>query len=209
MKLSFSTRGWKNLKWNELTDIAEDMRFSGIELYKLKEEEGFFERGCPLDKYSVAATMRELRDRNISIPVLDTAVELAEDSCIEELTWYMEMAATMRVGMVGAVALIDDEESIKRNISKLSEICERTGVKLAIKTTGIYADTARLRALLDSFASDNLVVTWDMHHPYYDLKESADTTIKNLGAYVKHVHLRDSSEDGSYTIIGEGTLPVE
>ena len=47
-----------------------------------------------------------------------------------------------------------------------------------------------------------------MHHPYRDHGESADTTIKNLGAYVRHVHLRDSDDDGAYDLIGEGTLPV-
>ena len=209
MKLSYSTRGWKSLKWNELINIAKEMHFDGIELYRLKDEPDFYDRGEALDKYNVSATVRELRDKRISIPILDTAVELAEESCIEELKWYIEMARTMRVEMVGAVALIDDEESIKKNLAKVIEICEANDIKLAIKTMGIYADTGRLRNLLDGFASDNLVVTWDMHYPYYDFKESADTTIKNLGAYVKHVHLIDSAEDGGYAIIGEGTLPIE
>ena len=47
-----------------------------------------------------------------------------------------------------------------------------------------------------------------MHHPYRDFKEIPDTTIRNLGGYVKHVHLRDSDEDASYNLIGEGTLPI-
>ena len=62
--------------------------------------------------------------------------------------------------------------------------------------------------MLDDFACDQLGALWDMHHPYRDHGESADTTIKNLGAYVRHVHLRDSEDDGSYTILGEGTLPA-
>ena len=79
---------------------------------------------------------------------------------------------------------------------------------ILIKTSGIYADTARLRALMDGFACDQLAALWDMHHPYRDYNESADTTIKNLGAYVKHVHLRDSDDKDTYNLIGEGTLPV-
>jgi len=62
---------------------------------------------------------------------------------------------------------------------------------------------------MDSYASDELGASWDMHHPYRDFGESADTTIKNLGAYVKHVHLRDSNDDKSYNLIGEGTLPID
>ena len=79
---------------------------------------------------------------------------------------------------------------------------------MLIRTVGIYADTARLRALMDSYACDELAALWDMHHPYRDFGEVPDTTIRNLGGYVKHVHLRDSNEDVSYNLIGEGTLPI-
>ena len=46
----------------------------------------------------------------------------------------------------------------------------------------------------------------------YDLfkhQEDPDTTIKNLGGYVQLVHIRDVGEDGAYTIIGEGVLPIK
>ena len=35
MKLSFSTRGWLDLPWQEVVDTALDMRFGGIEVYNL------------------------------------------------------------------------------------------------------------------------------------------------------------------------------
>ena len=63
--------------------------------------------------------------------------------------------------------------------------------------------------MLDSFASDNLAVLWDIYHPYRDNGESGDDTIKNLGCYVKHVHMRDSDDEGSYQLIGEGTMPID
>ena len=77
-----------------------------------------------------------------------------------------------------------------------------------MKTVGIFADTSRLRTLMDSYACDELAALWDMHHPFRDFKETPDQTIRNLGGYVKHVHLRDSNDDLSYNLIGEGTLPV-
>ena len=35
MKLSFSTRGWPELSWEEMMETALDMGFSGIEVYNL------------------------------------------------------------------------------------------------------------------------------------------------------------------------------
>ena len=208
MKLSFSTRGWSCLGWDRLVRICSEMRFEGFELYSLQKEQSLFERGAPLHPHSVAATARELRDRRIEIPCLDTALELTDGESFETLVRLMDTAASLHTPYVSAVVLKDDEQAAKDMIRRLIPEAKKNGVILLIKTTGVYADSARLSRMLDSFADDSLGVLWDMHHPYYDFKETADTTIKNLGSFVRHVHLRDSNEDGSYTVIGEGTLPV-
>ena len=104
-----------------------------------------------------------------------------------------------QVPYVVACALTENEEKVGENLEALLPLAEEKGVTLLLKTSGIYADTARLRSMLESFASDWLGALWDMHHPYRDFGESADATIKNLGTYVKHVHLRDSDDDqGAY-----------
>ena len=33
MKLSFSTRGWGDMSWEQMVESALDMKFSGIEVY--------------------------------------------------------------------------------------------------------------------------------------------------------------------------------
>ncbi|HZK21881.1 MAG TPA: AMP-binding protein, partial [Oscillospiraceae bacterium] len=86
------------------------------------------------------------------------------------------------------------------------------GVTLLIETAGIYADTRRLSNLLNLFANDNLAALWDFHHPYNLFGESPEQTVTNLGAHIRHVHIKDSEKiDGkrSYCLMGEGDLPVE
>ena len=208
MKLSFSTRGWSEIGWDDLLDIAQEIHFQGIELYSVQKHPEYFERGGPFHRHHTAATIRNLVDRELEIACLDTYCELSDTDSIETLGRLMETAGQMRIPYVSAAALNGDEDKIRSVISRLIPKAREQRVTLLIRTAGIYADTARLRDMLDGFADDSLGVLWDMHHPYYDFKETADTTIKNLGAYVKHVHLRDSNEDGSYTLIGEGTLPI-
>ncbi len=208
MKLSFSTRGWLDLPWQELIDTAVDMRFRGIEVYNLHKT-ALIERGGAFEKYQTAATSRQLRDLKLNIPCFDTSCDLsASDDCCEVLFALMEIARQAKVPYIAACALSENEELVCQRISALIEKAEELGVSLLLKTSGIFRDTARLRRALDDFASDNLGALWDMHHPYRDMGESADTTIKNLGAYVRHVHLRDSDDQSTYNLIGEGTLPV-
>ena len=51
MKLSFSTRGWDEYNWERLVDAAEDMGFSGIEVYDLLKHQRLIDKGGPFDKY--------------------------------------------------------------------------------------------------------------------------------------------------------------
>ena len=209
MNLSFSTRGWGDLSWDQLLQEAVDMRFGGIEVYNLFKFPEFTDRGGPFHSHKVAATFRQMRDLKLKIPCFDTSVDLSTDpDAVAILTAMLENAKNAQVPYVVACALTENEEQVGENLEALLPVAERNGVGLLLKTSGIYADTARLRSMLESFASDWLGALWDMHHPYRDFGESADTTIKNLGTYVKHVHLRDSDDNGDYQLIGEGNMPV-
>ena len=212
MNLSFSTRGWGDLGWEELLDAALDMKFTGIEVYNLFKFPNLTDRGGPFHCHKIAATVRQLRDLKLTIPCLDTSMDLSDSTCdAEVIADMMRMAHELQVPYVVAWASHGDEEGermIRNNMDRLLCVAEEMDVCLLIKTSGIYADTARLRSLLESYASDYTGALWDMHHPYRDFDESADTTIKNLGTYVRHVHLRDSDDKNTYNLIGEGNLPV-
>ena len=208
MKLAFTERGWESFSFDRLTGLVKEAGFDGVELYDLFKREDFFLPGAPLNRYMIASTMRSLRDSRIEIPCLDTSVDLTDDLAVSRLTDMIGLAGDMRVPYVSTECIPDREDLVREKLGVLTEKAAASDVILLLKTRGIYADTARLKALLDDFASDSLGVLWDMHHSFHDFNESADTTIKNLGGYVRHVHIRDAAADGSYTIIGEGTLPI-
>ena len=212
MKLSFSTRGWGDLSWEELIDSALDMKFTGIEIYNPYKFSALMDRGGPFHKHKCAATIRQLRDLKLTIPCIDTSMDLSDETMeIDSLKQMLQLAHDLKVGYVVAWASKGDEAGeaqLRKQLDALLPLAEELEVCLLIKTSGIYADTARLRTLLESYASDWLGALWDMHHPYRDFGESADATIKNLGTYVKHVHLRDSDNKDTYNLIGEGNMPV-
>ena len=209
MKLSFSTRGWAGMSWNEQLETAAEMRFGGVELYDVYKQPAFFEKGGPLHKHMIASTVRSLKEKKISIPCLDTSCDLAGgETELERIREMLVLAADLHVPCVGAFASHGSGEDAEAALRALLPAAEQTGVCLLIKTSGIFADTALLRDVLDRFACDQLGVVWDMHHPYRDHGESAAQTIANLGAYVRHVHLRDSDDSGAYALVGEGTMPI-
>ena len=210
MNLSFSSRGWPELSWEEMLELAVDMGFNGVEVYNLHKNSAMRDRGGPFHAYQVAATVRQLREKKLQIPCFDTSIDLStEENAVETLAELLKLAKDAQVPFVVACALTENEEKVMAALQTLVKTAEEMKVTLLIKSSGIYADTARLRRVMDEFASDYLAVLWDVHHPYRDYGESGDTTIKNLGNYVRHVHLRDSDDTGHYQLIGEGTFPIE
>ena len=210
MKLSFSTRGWKELPWPEQVKDASELRFQGIEVYNLHKCPSLTDRSGVFHKFHRNETMRELREHHLTIPCLDTCIDLgaAEDetSFIPDL---IDTASSMKIPYIAVCALHEDEPLIRERIDRLIPQFSEKGICLLIKTVGIFADTGKLRKLMDEYACDELGALWDMHHPYRDFHETPDTTIRNLGGYVHHVHLRDSDDDLNYNLIGEGTIPIQ
>lgn len=209
MRLSFSTRGWQSLSWNDLLDIATEMEFSGIEVYNLLGTKGLYVKGEAFSQYNLSSTARELKNRNLEIPVFDGLYDIsASDFPIEEVKQLIGIAGYMRVPYISVRALSDSMENAKKNVGDILACAKENKVSVLIKTCGVFSDTAKLRDFLDEFADDNLSALWDVHHPYRDCEEASDITIRNLGAYIKHVHLRDSDDKDTYNLVGEGTLPI-
>lgn len=209
MKLSFSNRGWPEMTLDAIVSMATEINFSGIELYNVHLNENFLKKGGPLNKYSIAATARMLYDKGLEIPCFDTSIDLSEEEDpSSRLRGLLELASTMKVPYVAVYASRPDEELIKSRLDRIIGYAALKKVCILMKTSGIYADTKRLRALMDSYACDELAALWDVHHPYRDFDESIEETIVNLGAYVKNVQLRDSLDSDHYELIGEGNFPI-
>lgn len=209
MKLSFSNRGWPEMTLDAIISMATEINFSGIELYNVHLNENFLKKGGPFNKYSIAATARMLYDKGLEIPCFDTSIDLSEEEDpSSRLRGLLELASTMKVPYVAVYASRSDEELIKSRLDRIIGYAALKKVCILMKTSGIYADTKRLRALMDSYACDELAALWDVHHPYRDFDESIEDTIVNLGAYVKNVQLRDSLDSDHYELIGEGNFPI-
>ena len=128
MKLSFSTRGWGDLSWDDLLDSALDMKFSGIEVYNLFKFPELTGRGGPFHVHTVAATVRSLRDKKLAIPCLDTSLDLSE--CAETadvLANMMGIARDARIPYVVGWASSSNEDMIRANLEKLLPLAEANG----------------------------------------------------------------------------------
>ncbi len=206
MELSFSSEGLGKKSFYELADLAAESGIRNIELYNI--DEGDEDAQGSLSPRNINNSFSILRDRGIKLICIDSAIDISKPMDIGKAKFIINCAFGLRAEYVSAEAS-EESDRIDKNIKLLLELTRGKNITLLIKTSGIYADTDHLRALLDRYAKDELAALWESDAPVYEKNISPEETIKQLGSYVKHVHVSDYEKDGTPTIIGEGELPFE
>ena len=220
MKLSFSTLGCPDYGWTEIYTLAKDCGFHGIEMRGLGGDI-FSVHASPFRPENLARTKAELKRLKLEICCLSSgcALKFADrhNESIEELKEYIALASALETPYIRVLGDLTAEpgedfpdEYVIEPMKILAPIAEEAGVTLLIETNGVYSDTARLADVLAQIGSDSVAALWDWNHPYRYNGESPETTIKNLGAFIKHCHIKDSVvENGQvvYKLVGEGDLP--
>ena len=220
MKLSFSTKGWHNSSFDDFCAIAKDLKFQGIELHNIHNRL-FTDKDGAFHDYTAAATVRKLYELKLNIPCIDSICDCGnegeKDSALEEIRTCIKIAKNLKIPAVRVRAIGKGDSDIA--FSNIEDIirtvlleAESNNITILVETSGIFCDTAKLLQLLNTFACDNLAALWDMYSTYFVGHEDAETTIKNLGAYVRHVHIKDAAEENGelgFCLMGEGELPIE
>ena len=205
MKLSFSTNHWGENNISRCLDIAAEYGFSGVELHSLDD----------LGGETPAAVYHRLIALGLKIPCVDLCTDIGnaaqKDAALAELKAVLPAMQALRVTYLRLRASEGENavDATKDFLREAVPVAERGGIVLLIETAGAFANTETLRGVLGSFASDALGALWDLHYPYHVCGESPEDTIRNLGAYVRHVHIKDSTDAGTYCLVGEGALPLD
>lgn len=222
MKISFSTLACPNSTWTEIYSMAKDLNFNGIEIRGLGEDIYAFNAG-PFTENQISKTVKKLKELNLEISCFssDCCLKYKDEynEVIYEINQYIQLANKTNTPFVRILADLHpkpegdvDDEYISEMLRKLSVNAEKNGVTLIVETNGVYADTKRLRKLLDAVNSNYVAALWDMHHPYRYNNESPAQTVANLGSYIKYIHVKDSIVDRNgnieYRMMGEGDLPI-
>ena len=219
MKLSFSTKGWHHRSFEEFCAVAQDLRFEGIELHNIHNPL-FTDKDGAFHDYTAAATLRRLYEQKLQLPCIDAIGDIADpdaaDECAAEIRHCMEIARNLKIPAIRLRAeAAPDKDKAMATVTALLETllpeAEEQNVTLLVETAGLFCCTADLRELLGQFACDHLGALWNMTAAYFGAGEDADDIIKNLGAYVRHVHINDGTRENgqvTYCLLGEGELPI-
>ena len=222
MKISFSTLACPDFSWTDIYSMAKDLSFDGIEIRGLGDDIDAV-RAKPFTAGHLNKTIAKLSSLKLEIPCLSSGCCLKYKENYEsnktEITRYIELAGKLSTPYIRILADLEpapsgdvDDDYVESILKELSVIAADKNVILLVETNGVYADTKRLRKLLDAVGSKNVSALWDIHHPYRYFNESAADTVGNLGSYIKYIHVKDSimvNGKPEYRMMGEGDMPLD
>ena len=222
MKLAFSTLGCPEWTWTEIYTMAYDLGYSGIEIRGLGEEI-MAARAKPFLPGEIDRTAEVLARLQLNISCFSSNCVLASPEgaamADTEINEYIALAAKVGAPFVRVLGDANpapsgevDDDAVAALLQKLAVNAAENNVTLLVETNGVYADTKRLRKLLDKVASPFVAALWDVHHPYRYFGETPAQTWENLDGQIRYVHLKDSIMDASgkakYRMLGSGNLPL-
>lgn len=223
MKLSFSTLAAPDWSFEELTSIAADLGYDGIELRGIADEMSA-PRIPQFSEARIDASLKHLRARGLAIPILTAGVYLNAnsdpDSARRELRDYILLAERLGTPYVRVMGeptpdprAVFDFDGVAKEYAALCAFAGEHKVRLLIETNGALVRSELAARMMETVDSPAAGILWDMHHTFRYGRETPEETVAALGRYICHTHIKDSvvGTNGrlTYMLNGYGDVPIE
>ena len=229
LPIGFSTLGCPKWTWTQILDFAQSHDYAAIELRGLQMNMDLtLAPELSRDGGRIEESKRELRKRGLRISDLGASAELHEQdpakraAQLDEARRFIDLAETLRAPYVRVfgnkyVKGVPRDmmlAHIARGLRELGDYARPKGVTVLIESHGDFTDSPSLLEILQRAASPAVALLWDAHHTFVSGKEQPEDTVRQLGRYIRHTHLKDSvpagpdGKDRHYVLTGTGEVPV-
>jgi len=228
LPLAFSTLGCPGWKWKKILEFASQHGFAAIELRGL-------EGNLDLPAHPIFAaerieqTKREIRASKLRIACVSSSANLhvadSEKRAKElgDARRFIGLAATLGapyVRVFGGKAESDKSqmpsEEVKTRVAtglhELGNYAAPRNVTVLIESHDHFTASSTLKDVMRQADSNHVGLLWDAHHTFATSNEDPEFTVKQLGPWIRHTHLKDSignGEDRKYVLTGRGNVPIQ
>jgi sugar phosphate isomerase/epimerase len=224
LPLGFSTLGCPRWDWRHVLDFAAGHDFAAVELRGLQAQMDLTQ----VPEFAparLAAAKRQLADHGLVVSCLGSSANMHDMDAakraaqLDEARRFVDLAQGLGAPYVRVfgnkyVAGVPREAMlahIAQGLHELGEYARGKGVTVLIESHGDFTDSPALREILQRADSPGAALLWDAHHTFVSGKEAPEDTVRQVGRYIRHTHLKDSvpaGNDRRYVLTGTGEVPV-
>lgn len=227
LPIAFSTLGCPAWEWKKILDFATAHKFDAIELRGL-------EGNLDLPSHPIFAadrieqTKHEIQSAKLRIASVSSSARMFiadPENRAKELSdarRFIDLASTLGAPCVRVFGGKDDsdkavmpsEETKARVAAGLHELGGYAGPKkvtVMIESHDHFTASSTLKDVLHAANSEHVALLWDAHHTFATSNEQPEDTVRALGKWIRHTHIKDSTgsgEDRKYVLTGRGNVPI-
>ena len=223
--LGFSTLGCPTWPWAKILDFAAEQQFASIELRGILENMDLTQ--VPeLAPERLGETKRQLKAHGLSVSCLGASAQMHDldpakhAAQLDEARRFIDLAHALSAPYVRVfgneyVKDVPREQMLAHiggALRSLGDYAKPKNVTVIIESHGDFTDSPALLEILQRADSPNVALLWDAHHTFVSGKEQPEDTVRQLGRYIRHTHLKDSvpaGNDRRYVLTGTGDVPVK
>lgn len=224
LPIGFSTLGCPKWTLQQVVDFAAAHDFSGIELRGIQDKMDLTQ--LPELTTGLASSQALLEKNQLLVVSLGSSAEMhiadpaKRAAQLDEARRFIDLAQRLGVPYVrvfGNKYGPDEAREVTlarigAGLRELGDYAKGKRVTVIIESHGDFTDSPTLLELMKRADSPNVAILWDAHHTFVSGKEQPEDTVRQLGKYIRHTHLKDSvpaGNDRRYVLTGTGEVPVK
>ncbi len=223
LPIGFSTLGCPGWDWLKILDFAKQNGFAAVELRGLQGNMDLPSRP-EFSPAQIAQSKKDVASRGLRLSCLGSSANMHDTDAkkhekeLSDARRFVDLASSLGVPYVRVFGnkLVGPRqqalEHIATSLRSLGDYAGPKNVTVLIESHGDFTDSPSLREILEKSDSPHVALLWDAHHTFVAGKEDPAFTVRQLGNYIRHTHLKDSRADGDkihYVLTGKGTVPVK
>lgn len=222
LPIGFSTLGCPSWDWIKVLDFAQQNDFASVELrglagtMDLPSRLEFAESQIEQSKKKIAAHGLRISCVSSSANLHDTGAE--HEKQLADARRFIDLASRLGAPYVRVFGnkLVGPQaaavEHIAASLRKLGDYAGPKKVTVLLESHGDFTTSPILEEILEKAASPHVALLWDAHNTFVEGKEDPEVTVRQLGKYILHTHLKDArltNGEDNYVLTGRGDVPVK
>jgi sugar phosphate isomerase/epimerase len=228
LPIAFSTLGCPAWPLTRILDFAGQHGFAAVELRGLEGNLDLPSHPA-FSAPRMAQSKRDIAAHGLKIACVSSSASMNEADpgkrakVLEEARSSIDLAAALEAPYIRVFGnssdsekhLVPDQQLKARVASGLRELGEYAGtrhVTVLLESHDDFTSSAVLEDVFHQANSEHVGLLWDAYHTYTAGNEDPESTVKKLGRWIHHTHLKDATGSGTdrhYVLTGQGNIPIK
>jgi len=222
LPIGFSTLGCPSWDWLKILDFAQQNGFASVELRGLSGSMDLPSRPEFADS-QLEQSKKEIASRGLLISCVSSSANLHDtgpehEKQLADARRFIDLASQLGapyVRVFGNKLVGPQAAAVEHIVASLRQLGDYAGPKnvtVILESHGDFTTSPMLKEILERTASPHVALLWDAHNTFVEGKEDPETSVRQLGKYIRHTHLKDARLAGgqdNYVLTGHGDVPVK